>query len=817
MVRAKPTMTKKQAPKTLKKQARKRQAEKLAPHVPKVPTKRQKLEEAKLAARLPNPYRIEPIVTPIPNECLHFRVNISEPTKKPKSLINGNDKSLGLASTIVLSGETQAEGDFSSLQVEWANTKTIIDFRVSNLSSKVLHALAFLNHKKCVSMSFLPGKATFDIHIPTYMALCDGRDNPSPLTPVPKHMATFMRWLIQQSPDGWSYPYPNEIQESLTDNGAFESMSLYNAIDPTPFSVAGDAYIPSPNLLPPLRRDQKAAVAWMLQREGLLENVSDTESLTTTICATHTSGIAFNPFSAQFYPDGAPLPFDMSNVRGGILADEMGLGKTVQVLACLLSHPSPPVFNSIFPSEEIAMIENKTVRSCVCNSIEDDAQGWVQCKECQVWQHQLCSGYEPSTSKAFYCERCIRRLVPQWSAKSTLIISPQMIHKQWESEVLRHTKPDSLSMMTYSGIKAMRQRLKNQPSKEWMYCRSDILSQFDVVLTTYQAMKDDLYHVVASEDNGLRQRKKYRVVASPLSHMKWWRICMDEAQMVENQNTKASLMAMELNSTLRWCVSGTPFSNSLWDVYGTLAFLRVAPFDEKAWWRAVIMSHSLRLEDILCQIMWRNQKQDVVDQINLPPQKVQRTWLTLSSIESHFYNQQLNECTKHRDTSDLTAGMLNSLLRLRQVCCHPQIGRNGLKAFDESNPMSMNEILAEMLRKAEKECKDAQRQLIGALNGLAGLRVAEKSHDEAVRLYFKAVTLIQTNWADFQADLLPRLHLVFNFGHHLERYCPSNVATPPATDDEEYVHSLEGYDGHLLPDLDPVKHLLENGKLVEVW
>ncbi|CAK4095146.1 unnamed protein product [Aphanomyces euteiches] len=740
MVRAKPTMTKKQAPKTLKKQARKRQAEKLAPHVPKVPTKRQKLEEAKLAARLPNPYRIEPIVTPIPNECLHFRVNISEPTKKPKSLINGNDKSLGLASTIVLSGETQAEGDFSSLQVEWANTKTIIDFRVSNLSSKVLHALAFLNHKKCVSMSFLPGKATFDIHIPTYMALCDGRDNPSPLTPVPKHMATFMRWLIQQSPDGWSYPYPNEIQESLTDNGAFESMSLYNAIDPTPFSVAGDAYIPSPNLLPPLRRDQKAAVAWMLQREGLL-----------------------------FYPDGAPLPFDMSNVRGGILADEMGLGKTVQTMP-------KAGFNA-----------------------------------------KSANGYEPSTSKAFYCERCIRRLVPQWSAKSTLIISPQMIHKQWESEVLRHTKPDSLSMMTYSGIKAMRQRLKNQPSKEWMYCRSDILSQFDVVLTTYQAMKDDLYHVVASEDNGLRQRKKYRVVASPLSHMKWWRICMDEAQMVENQNTKASLMAMELNSTLRWCVSGTPFSNSLWDVYGTLAFLRVAPFDEKAWWRAVIMSHSLRLEDILCQIMWRNQKQDVVDQINLPPQKVQRTWLTLSSIESHFYNQQLNECTKHRDTSDLTAGMLNSLLRLRQVCCHPQIGRNGLKAFDESNPMSMNEILAEMLRKAEKECKDAQRQLIGALNGLAGLRVAEKSHDEAVRLYFKAVTLIQTNWADFQADLLPRLHLVFNFGHHLERYCPSNVATPPATDDEEYVHSLEGYDGHLLPDLDPVKHLLENGKLVEVW
>ncbi|KAG9416179.1 hypothetical protein AC1031_000578 [Aphanomyces cochlioides] len=256
MVRAKPTMTKKQAPKTPKKQARKRQAEKNCP--------------LRAQTRLPNPYRIEPIVTPIPTECLHIRVNISEPSKKPKSHFRGNYRSLGLASAIVLSGQTQDEGDFSSLQVEWANTKTIIDVRVSNLSPKVLHALAFLNHKKCVSMSFLPGKATFDIHIPTYMALCGGRDNPSPSTPVPKHMATFMRWLIQQSPDGCNYPYTNEIEESLTDNAAFESMSLYNAIDPTPFSNAGDAYVPSPNLLPSLRRYQKVAVTWMLQREGLL-------------------------------------------------------------------------------------------------------------------------------------------------------------------------------------------------------------------------------------------------------------------------------------------------------------------------------------------------------------------------------------------------------------------------------------------------------------------------------------------------------------------------------------------------------------------
>jgi SNF2 family DNA or RNA helicase len=38
------------------------------------------------------------------------------------------------------------------------------------------------------------------------------------------------------------------------------------------------------------------------------------------------------------------------------------------------------------------------------------------------------------------------------------------------------------------------------------------------------------------------------------------------------------------------------------------------------------------------------------------------------------------------------AKLLNSLLKLRQACCHPQVGSSGLRSLQQS-PMTMEEIL----------------------------------------------------------------------------------------------------------------------------
>lgn len=38
------------------------------------------------------------------------------------------------------------------------------------------------------------------------------------------------------------------------------------------------------------------------------------------------------------------------------------------------------------------------------------------------------------------------------------------------------------------------------------------------------------------------------------------------------------------------------------------------------------------------------------------------------------------------------AKLFNSLLKLRQACCHPQVGSSGLRSLQQS-PMTMEEIL----------------------------------------------------------------------------------------------------------------------------
>jgi E3 ubiquitin-protein ligase SHPRH len=51
-------------------------------------------------------------------------------------------------------------------------------------------------------------------------------------------------------------------------------------------------------------------------------------------------------------------------------------------------------------------------------------------------------------------------------------------------------------------------------------------------------------------------------------------VIVDEAQMIEGANSKAAQMANNLRIVNRWCVTGTPISKGLDDIYGLLLFLQ---------------------------------------------------------------------------------------------------------------------------------------------------------------------------------------------------------------------------------------------------
>ena len=79
-----------------------------------------------------------------------------------------------------------------------------------------------------------------------------------------------------------------------------------------------------------------------------------------------------------------------------------------------------------------------------------------------------------------------------------------------------------------------------------------------------------------------------------------------------------SQAACALTARFRWCLTGTPYQNTVDDVYSLVKFLRIPPFSERSYWKERItgpskggrMSLALtRLRTLLRAIMIRRTKE----------------------------------------------------------------------------------------------------------------------------------------------------------------------------------------------------------------
>lgn len=70
-----------------------------------------------------------------------------------------------------------------------------------------------------------------------------------------------------------------------------------------------------------------------------------------------------------------------------------------------------------------------------------------------------------------------------------------------------------------------------------------MLAEQEVVITTYDVLRTELNYVDIPHSNSedgrrFRNQKRYMAIPSPLVAVEWWRICLDEAQMVECTTAK---------------------------------------------------------------------------------------------------------------------------------------------------------------------------------------------------------------------------------------------------------------------------------------
>ncbi|XP_057715689.1 E3 ubiquitin-protein ligase SHPRH isoform X2 [Corythoichthys intestinalis] len=451
---------------------------------------------------------------------------------------------------------------------------------------------------------------------------------------------------------------------------------------------------------------------------------------------------------------------------------------------------------------------------CICGELGVvDYKARVQCMKCQLWQHASCVNYKEESldTTPFYCPHCLVAMTPV-STGATLIISPSSICHQWVEEINRHVRSASLRVLVYQGV------------KKHGFIQPRVLAEQDVVITTYDVLRSELNYVDIPHSNShdarrFRNQKRYMAVPSPLVAVEWWRVCLDEAQMVECPTAKAAEMALRLASVNRWCVSGTPVQRGLEDLYGLLLFLGVDPYWVKHWWDQLLYRPYRRgntepLYGVVAQLLWRSAKKDVIDQIQIPAQTEEVHWLHFSPVEGHFYHRQHEVCSqdvllKLRKLSDWTlklgsldrrtvATILCPLLRLRQACCHPQAVRGEFLPLQKST-MTMEELLKSLQKKCRVECEEAHRQLVCALNGLAGIHIIRDEFEQAAEMYREVLRSSEEHKGRLKTDSLQRLHATHNL---MELLNAKHPGIPPTLRDDRLSEEAEQLRQHYMTKYD---------------
>ncbi|KIX93982.1 uncharacterized protein Z520_10319 [Fonsecaea multimorphosa CBS 102226] len=325
---------------------------------------------------------------------------------------------------------------------------------------------------------------------------------------------------------------------------------------------------------------------------------------------------------------------------------------------------------------------------------------------------------------------------------ATLIITPPSILEQWKDELQTHAP--SLSVFHYPGVNSYR--------KSGEKLTEQLLSQ-DVVLTTYNVIAKEVHYVAEKPDRNLRYKRE-EAPKSPLTQISWWRVCLDEAQMVESGVSSAATVARLIPRSNAWAVTGTPLRKGHRDLYGLLLFLRYEPWCRSPrLWDYLISYHRPLFRAMLGEIAMRHSKEFVREDLRLPPQSRHTITIPFTAIEEQHYAQLFQEfceeCGLDRagaplgddwdpDSPAMVEKMRTWLTRLRQTCLHPEVGGRNRRALgrNTNGPLrTVEQVLDVMIDQHEGQLRTAQRNRLVAQIRRGQLLENAKDTHEALRIW----------------------------------------------------------------------------------
>jgi E3 ubiquitin-protein ligase SHPRH len=387
-------------------------------------------------------------------------------------------------------------------------------------------------------------------------------------------------------------------------------------------------------------------------------------------------------------------------IRGGILSEEMGLGKTVELIAliCLNTRRLADRLDDAFPG--VGFQHGR------------DHEGSSSLSPGSLKTGNPTTDLSPSISSESSQGQSLA------VSRATLIITPPTILEQWKQEIREHAP--SLKIYHYEGMKAAKQKT----------ALVQHLADHDIVLTTYNVIAKEVHYVTEKPDRNLRYKSRFEPPKSPLTQISWWRVCLDEAQMIESGVSAAATVARLIPRENAWAVTGTPLRSGHKDLFGLLLFLRYEPWCQSLkLWNRLVHFHRPLFRSLMKEIAIRHSKDFVREDLRLPPQSRQTITVPFTAIEEQYYAQLFHEmyedCGLDRngapvsddwdpEAASVTEKMRTWLTRLRQTCLHPEVGGRNRRALGRSGgPLrSVQQVLDVMIDQNDTAVRLEQRVLL---------------------------------------------------------------------------------------------------------
>ncbi len=197
--------------------------------------------------------------------------------------------------------------------------------------------------------------------------------------------------------------------------------------------------------------------------------------------------------------------------------------------------------------------------------------------------------------------------------------------------------------------------------------------------------KDDLKtEVLGTEiDVLVLNYSQLRVNAEKIKSVTWLAAVLDEGQQIKNPDSMAAKAARELQAGHRLVLSGTPIENRLLDVWSLMAFAMPGVLGNRKYFRDRFDRRKdpeaqIRLSARLRPFILRRTKGQVA--LDLPPRTEEEVYCKMEEAQEELYRAELLKMQRLVLGFDSDAAVrknsfavLQGLMRLRQVCCHPKL------------------------------------------------------------------------------------------------------------------------------------------------